>query len=293
MASNSVVLIGAHLSIAGGIYKSIERATALRCTALQIFTRSNRQWQAKSLSNEEALLFRHAWNTSNVRQVVVHANYLINIASADPSIRQKSISSLIEELERCELLGVPYLILHPGSATDGNRTSAIERASKALDQALEAAESSTHILLENMAGQGNTLGNSFLELKYLREASSFNKRIQFCFDTCHAFAAGYDIRTESSYKEVMHSFDSLLGLANLKVIHANDSKKGLNSHVDRHTNIGKGELGLESFSLIMNDPALYTVPKILETPPGYEEQDLDALRSVVNARTQKKLDILK
>lgn len=292
MVNNSVVLIGAHLSIMGGLYKSIERATTLKCTALQIFTRSNRQWQAKELLPEEIILFKHTWATSNIRQIVVHANYLINIASADFSLQHKSIEALADELERCEKLGISYLVLHPGSAADGNKAQAIERAGKILNQALAKAQSSTTILLENMAGQGNALGNTFEELKILQQATNYPQRIQFCLDTCHAFAAGYDIRTEHTYKEFMHSVDATVGLHNIKAIHLNDSKKELNAHVDRHANVGAGYLGMESFKLFMNDPAFFAVPKILETPPGQEEKDLNALRECVSQKTQKYLEIV-
>lgn len=268
MKNNHSLLLGAHMSIAGGFEKAIERAESIGCTTLQIFSKSNRQWAAKDITLQEAAAFKKAVAQSYIKpeNLVVHATYLINIGSPDQATQDKSIVALINELERCQLLGIPFLVLHPGSHVDSGVEEGLARVAHNLDRAFDQYKGQTMVLLENMAGQGSTLCATFQELATVRNSMRHKKSVGFCFDTCHAFAAGYDFRSEAGYQALWQEFDKILGLENLKAIHLNDSKKECGSRVDRHDDIGKGLLGLKPFELLFNDERFYDVPKILETP---------------------------
>lgn len=262
------LLLGAHMSVAGGFEKAIERAESIQCTALQIFTKSNRQWASKPISAHEAETFRATVHNSNIKpkNIVVHAAYLINIGSPELETQKKSVNALIHELERCELLGIPYLVLHPGSHGSSDLDECIKRIAHNLDVVLTAFNGKTMVLLENMAGQGSVVCATFQQLALIREMAQHKKRIGFCFDTAHAFAAGYDLRTKKAYDDLWNEYDSIIGLHNLKVLHINDSKKELGSKVDRHEEIGKGKIGPEFFAMLFNDARFFDLPKILETP---------------------------
>lgn len=278
------LLLGAHLSISDGFAQAVHDAQSIGCTAMQIFTKSNRQWQSKPITQEEAAAFKGAVKKSTIAAINVHASYLINIGSPKEETAQKSTTALIQELERCNQLGIPYLVLHPGAHLDTNENDCLFRIAKNLDIALEAVPGPCMILLENTAGQGSNVGYLFEHLATIRQQSTHKKRIGFCFDTCHAFAAGYDLRDKKSYQETWQIFDKLIGIEHVKIIHLNDSKKGINSHVDRHEDIGKGDLGLEAFRLIMNDERFADVAKILETPKETLDDDvrnLATLKSLV------------
>jgi deoxyribonuclease-4 len=264
------VLLGAHMSVAGGYYKALERGSSIECTAIQLFTKSNRQWYAKKITPEEALRFQHVQEKLNM-YVVAHASYLINLGSDDTATEKRSVKALFDELERCDALAIPYLVLHPGSGKDKIRC--IEKIVGNLNAIFSTYTGSTMLLLENMAGQGNTIGNDFETLALIRNSMDSKKHIGFCFDTCHAFAAGYDFRDATAYNKLWHHYDDVIGIQHLKAIHLNDSKKQLGSHVDRHENIGKGAIGLEAFGLIMHDKKLAKIPKILETPKDSLEDD--------------------
>jgi deoxyribonuclease-4 len=288
------LLLGAHMSVSGGYEKAIERAESIGCTAMQIFTKSNRQWQAKSIAPEEANLFRAANKKSSVAITITHATYLINLGSADAVTREISIKALIDELERCALLDIPYLVLHPGSFTQSDLETGLKHIAHGLDIALKQAKNETLILLEIMAGQGSTTCYTFEQLAYLLKKSSHKKRLGICFDTCHAFAAGYDFRTPETYKVMWKKFDSIIGLEHLKAMHLNDSKKELGSKVDRHEEIGEGKIGIEAFELIMNDPHLFDIPKILETPKDDLEdyaKNMALLKSLITKENKKKLGL--
>jgi deoxyribonuclease-4 len=262
------LLLGAHISGAGGLEQVFTRAESIECTALQLFTKNNRQWQAKSLTEEQISAFVREKKRSPITSLVAHASYLINNSSINPELRQKSYNALCDELLRCEQLSIPQLVLHPGNCSAGPREKCLELLVESIDKALTAT--STILSLEIMAGQGSSLCHSFEELGFVYKAIYKNhpKNIRICFDTCHTFAAGYDFRTQKTYDALWEKFDKTFGIKALSVIHLNDSKKDLGSHVDRHENIGKGFLGLEPFRLIMNDPTFQALPKILETPPG-------------------------
>lgn len=291
------LLLGAHMSIADGLEKSIERGESIGCTTIQIFTKSNRQWQAKALNDEQTSLFRKTMAASSIYPVVAHATYLINIASADSKTAQQSIKALINELARCDQLAIPFLVLHPGSYGKGTREDGMRRLHENLEEVLQNSCAKTVIALETMAGQGSSLGSSFEELATLINDSSHKKRLGVCFDTCHAFVAGYDFRTPASYEKMWQLFDQTIGLNYLKVIHVNDSKKGLNSRIDRHEHIGQGQLGLAPFELLFNDDRFFDIPKILETPKDTQEpldqdtMNMETIKSLLTNKTKKMLGI--
>lgn len=291
------LLLGAHMSISGGMEKAIERGASIGCTTIQIFTKSNRQWNAKELSSEEITLFKNAAKTYNIHPIVAHATYLINIASADPKVSNASTAALAMELARCQDLGIHYLVLHPGSYGQGSVQEGLERISYHLDTILEKVPGNTMILLETMAGQGSSLCWNFEQIATVIKNTTHKKRLGVCFDTCHVFVAGYDFKDSSSYDALWKTFDEQIGLERLKVIHVNDSKKGVGSRVDRHEHIGKGALGLEPFSLLFNDPRFFDIPKILETPKATEEpltedkMNMTTILSLLKPKTKEILNI--
>ncbi|HBS48337.1 TPA: deoxyribonuclease IV [Candidatus Dependentiae bacterium] len=260
------ILLGAHVSITGGFDKAILRGEEIGCTAIQIFLKSSRTWHAKKLTLQEIESFKAAQKNSSIKIVVAHCSYLINIASSSNDTEQKSVKALKQELEICNELGVPYLVLHPGSHLKAGEDVGIEKIAKNLDAVLENCDGKTMILLEIMAGQGTNIGYKFEQLKQIRHLCKHKNKVGICFDTCHAFSAGYDISTPKSYEKVWEEFDKILGLKNLKAIHLNDSKSPCGSKVDRHENIGNGTIPLKTFELIMNDKRFSDIPKILETP---------------------------
>ncbi len=286
-------LLGAHMSISGGYEQAIIRGGSIGCTAIQIFTKSSRQWAAKPILPEQATIFKKTLQESSVQSVFAHASYLINIGSADAQLAKKSATALIEELNRCHTLGIPYLVLHPGAFVKSTIAESLSLISQCLTYVLEKDVGKTIILLENTAGQGSSIGSTFEQLRLIYDSVKHKKRLGFCFDTCHAFAAGYDFSTIESYKDLWKHFDEVLGIQNLKAFHINDSVKERNSHVDRHAHIGKGKIGLEAFRLLMNDSRFYDIPKILETPkaPTNLEQDqinLAVLTSLITKDRQEK-----
>lgn len=267
------LLIGVHVSISGGIDKAVARAEALGCTAMQIFTKNASQWRAKPISEPEARAFRQALAASPIRTVIAHDSYLINLAAPPGETRDKSLAAFGDELARCALLGVPYLVMHPGAHLGAGEATGIERIAAAFRELFSHAPPDVTVLLENTAGQGTYLGRSFEQLATIMEQVP-NGRFGVCFDTCHAYAAGYDIATAAGCQAVLAEFDRIIGLQHLKAFHFNDSRKGLASHVDRHEGIGSGTLGNEVFQTLLRDSRFADVPKILETPKG-EDDTLD------------------
>ncbi len=269
------VRLGAHMSIAGGLDQAPLRGQQAGCDTIQVFTKSNRQWQAKPLSEAEVAAFQAALRATGIRPGVAHDCYLINLASPKGPVRKQSLAAFRVEMERAERLGIPYLVTHPGQHLGAGEAEGIARVGEALNllhAALPAAR--LQILLETTAGQGSSLGCRFEQIAAILEQLERAERVGICLDTCHVFAAGYDIASPTGYRRTLRELDACLGLARLKVIHLNDSEKGLGSHVDRHTHIGQGALGLQAFRLLLADPRLRRVPMILETP-----KDGDALKS--------------
>ncbi|MEN8257155.1 MAG: deoxyribonuclease IV [Thermodesulfobacteriota bacterium] len=265
------MFLGAHMSVSGGLHLAIERIRKVQGTALQIFSRNQRQWQAKPISDEEARLFSGAWQAWGPYPIAVHASYLINLATAKEEGSQKGIKALAAELARTQSLAIPHIVIHPGSHGGMAVEQGVERVAMSLDQAFALAPVADEakkpmILLETTAGQGTALGACFEELAAIRAASSNPERLGVCLDTCHVFAAGYDISTPQGFTKTMDDFERIIGLEHLHFIHVNDSKKPLASRVDRHDHIGAGEIGLEAFRLLMTDKRLRQIPKTLETP---------------------------
>lgn len=259
-------LLGAHITISKGLDKAIEIGQSIGCTAIQIFTKSNRMYFAKKLTKQEIENFKQTQKNSDIDKVVAHTSYLINLCSTKNETIDKSIASLKEELSRCEQLSIPYLIMHPGSHMKVGEEEGIKKIAKNLDAVLNTATGKTMILLETMAGQGTNIGYKFEQLKKIRDLCKHKKLIGFCFDTCHVYSAGYNIGTEKGYKKTFKEFDDILGLKNLKTIHLNDSKTELGSRKDRHANIGQGKIPKIAFQLLIKDKKFKETPKILETP---------------------------
>lgn len=279
------MLLGAHMSIAGGVEKSITRGREIGCRAIQIFTKNNNQWKAKPLGTEEIRQFKELREVSRMF-VMGHTSYLINLASPDDDLWKKSVESFLTEMERCELLGIPCLVTHPGAHMGEGEEPGLARVTRALDEICERTMGSpVTVLLEVTAGQGSALGCRFEHLARLLEDSSHPGRLGICFDTCHAFAAGYDLRTPEAYGETFARLESLTGPGKFKAFHLNDSRGELGSRLDRHEHIGKGQLGLEAFRLLLNDPRFRDLPMVLETPKGKDlkedVENLAALRGLI------------
>jgi deoxyribonuclease-4 len=267
-------LLGAHMSIAGGHALAIDRAVALNMTTLQIFTKNANQWAAKPIPVEGATAFRDRLIESDISSVVAHDSYLINLASPDEVVWERSVGAFDDELARCDQLGVRWLVTHPGAHMSSGVDEGIGRVAAALNRIFAASpDRDVTVLLETTAGQGTTLGRSFEELAAILALVEDQSRVGVCFDTCHVFAAGYDIRDATSYDMTMRAFDDIIGLDRLQVFHLNDSKKGLGAKVDRHAHIGEGELGAEAFRLLLNDDRFFTHPGILETPKDDDGED--------------------
>jgi len=294
MNKKKTLLIGAHMSVEGGLEKSIGRGESIGCTAIQIFTKSNRQWFAKDLTEEEISLFKETTKKSLLKNITAHACYLINLASATERTRALSINALTQELQRCEQLGIEYLVLHPGSHGGQGRDKGAGLISEGIDKAFGKSPGRTMVLLETMAGQGTSIGSSFEDIALIRAQSAHAQRIGVCLDTCHVFAAGYDISNKDSYEQIWKKFDATIGLAHLRVIHVNDSKGALGSRLDRHEDIGKGAVGLSGFTLLFNDTRFFDIPKILETPkesPEDDRRNMNALKDLLTQNTKEKFNL--
>ena len=286
--------LGAHLSIAGGLPRAVDRAVATKCEALQIFTKSAGQWRARPLPEDEVVLFRRRVSETSIRPVVAHNSYLINIAAAAPALRVQSLNALQEELDRAERLGLDALVMHPGSYTTGTEEQGLQLIADGLRSLIaERPASGVMILLEHTAGQGTNLGHRFEHLASIIERLDGSPRIGVCLDTCHLLTAGYDLCSDEGYRRTFRDFDRIVGLDRIKLFHLNDSKKPCGSRVDRHEHIGKGCLGLEPFRRLLNDrrfaklPMLLETPK-LETPESRRRSDVDPW-DARNLRTLRRL----
>jgi deoxyribonuclease-4 len=276
-------LLGAHMSIAGGLELALQRGEEIGCTAMQIFTANASRWHAKPITQEAAGKFRERWEESSIGPVFSHDSYLINLASQDKRLWEKSKHAFLEELQRCDMLGIPGVVMHPGAHLGAGEDAGLDRVRSAFTEFLAEAPASVMILVENTAAQGTCLGGPFRHISTLLEGFP-HERFGVCFDTCHACAAGYDLATQEGYATAMEEFDTLVGLERIKLFHVNDSKKECGSHVDRHAHIGEGAIGLEGFRNLMQDERLVNIPKILETPKGedgaMDRQNLAILREL-------------
>ncbi len=283
------LLLGAHESIAGGIYLAVERAESIGATALQVFTKNSNRWEAPPLTAEDAASYKTAISKSSIRSVISHDSYLINLCATDAAILEKSRKALADEIWRCDLLGIGMLNFHPGAHMGAGEEAGIALIVESLD-VVHAQTRGAKVLsvVETTAGQGSVLGHRFDQIAAIISGVRDVERMGVCIDTCHIFAAGYDIRDEASYSRVMDEFGEVIGFDRLSAIHVNDSKGGLGSRLDRHEHIGKGQIGTAGFSGLMNDPRLADVPKILETPKGddlaEDRENMRALKKLVRKK---------
>lgn len=281
-------LLGAHMSIAGGLHKAFERLGRLRGQALQVFLFNQRRWGIPPLSAEAIQSFRMAWRASGEIAVAAHNSYLINLASQEAALWRRSIQGFAEELRRAEALGIPFLVTHPGAHVGAGPKAGLKRFVQGLDAAMtEAACSGVRVLIETTAGQGSSLGGSFQEIAWILEHSDYGSGLGVCFDTCHVFAAGYDLRGSENYEATMELFHTTIGLERIAWFHLNDSRGDLGSRVDRHAHIGKGRIGREGFRALLRDPRFRGHPMVLETPKGKDlredRRNLRVLRRLLSA----------
>jgi deoxyribonuclease-4 len=279
-------LLGAHMSIAGGLHLAFTRIRKVKGEALQIFLSNQRQWKTPPLTSEMIEDFRLQWRKNQGMVVAAHDSYLINLAAPDLTTVEQSVSAFTDELVRAAALKIPFLITHPGSHRGQGVEAGLQRFVQNLDSAISLSRTFTvSILIETTAGQGTNLGSKFEEIAFILRESQYGDHLGVCFDTSHTFAAGYDLRTPETYEETFSLFDKIIGLPRLKFFHLNDSKKHLGSRVDRHEHIGKGEIGLEGFRLLLNDPRFQHHPMVLETPKGKDlkedKMNLRVLRSLI------------
>ena len=272
-------LLGAHMSIAGGLYRALERGEEVGCSVVQIFLKNQLQWAAKPYTAEDIALFKAAWKRTGMRSVFAHSSYLINLAAADPQEWHRAVEAFHDELERAEALGLPFVIIHPGSHRGEGLEAGVARIARAVDLVLERTRGyRVMVLLENTAGGGATIGRSFEELAALLDAVAKPERVGICLDTCHLFAAGYDVRKQEGYEAAMSTCARLIGLRRVRAFHLNDAKAPCGSGLDRHEKIGRGKMGVAAFRLLMNDRRFARVPMTLETPKDPEPKaDRDAL----------------
>jgi len=283
--ANGKLLLGSHMSIAGGVFNALIKGKAVGCETIQMFNKSNNQWRAKPLSDEEIAEFKQKRKELNIGPIVSHNSYLINVASPDKALAEKSAEAMLIELERCETLGIEVLVMHPGSHVGSGEKEGIKRIADAINWLHDKTPGyQVQIALETTAGQGSNLGYRFEQLAEIIDLTHQKKRMAVCLDSCHIFAAGYDIRDEKNYRKTMREFDSIIGLERLKAIHLNDSVKEFGSRVDRHAHIGQGKIGKTGFKFLMQDERLKSIPKILETP-----KDDEGKNDRMNLATLKKL----
>lgn len=280
---------GAHMSISGGVAKSFGRGESIGIETMQIFAKNDRQWKAKPYLDSDIEMYKNEATRTGITPVIVHDSYLINLASPNDELWEKSIAAFADELQRCASLGIPYIVTHPGAHVGSGEVAGIERQIVALNRLFdEGVGEGVTVLLETTAGQGTVLGFRFEQLAGIMEGVRQQDRVAVCVDTCHLLAAGYDIRTPEAYANTFAEFDRIIGLDRIKAFHLNDSQKELGSRVDRHTHIGQGFVGLEAFRLLVNDVRFAHLPMVIETPKGEDmaedRENLALLRSLVGTQ---------
>jgi deoxyribonuclease-4 len=281
----SEILLGAHMSIGGGVHMAIERARSINCTAMQIFVKNNMQWFARPLTKEEIRSFLNHAQHGELLSIFAHANYLINLAATNPQFHANSLRALSEELTRADQLELPFLVLHPGAHLGAGEEAGLEKITKSINRVFaRIPKVKTKIALETTAGQGSCLGEKFEHLACIIDNAREPDRLCVCLDTAHIFAAGYDLGSEKAVRKTFREFDRVIGLDRLAAIHVNDSKTERGSRVDRHEHIGKGQIGLDAFRFIMRERRLRRIPKVLETPKGK-----NLAEDVVNMKTLRDL----
>ncbi|MDX1686564.1 MAG: deoxyribonuclease IV [Candidatus Promineifilaceae bacterium] len=284
--------LGAQMSVAGGLHNAFGRGDEVSCESILIFTKSNRRWKAKPLTEEDVQKYEEAADEhAHIWPVAVHASYLINVASPDSALWEKSYRALKIEVERVAAIDAPFLTFHPGAYTDGDEETGLANIARALNRLLEeTADLDTIVCLETMAGTGTTLGHRFEHLAYLIGETGGHERVGVCFDTCHVFAAGYDLRTPDAYDQTMAEFDRVVGLDRIHCFHFNDSRHELGSRKDRHAHIGEGHLGRQAFANFLNDPRWSEYPAHLETPKTEEDDEGNEIEmDPINLKTLRDL----
>lgn len=273
------------MSIAGGVHTAVERAVSIGCTTFQMFVKNNNQWNGKPLTENDVATYKKLLSEARIGPVVVHDTYLINLCAKDKLILQKSRTALRDELDRCEVLGVEYLNFHPGAHMGAGEEEGIKLIAESLNIIHEQTPGyRVKSVIETTAGQGTAIGYTFEHLRKIVDLVEQDQRMAVCMDTCHVFAAGYDIATEKGYERTFDEFDAIVGLERLIAFHFNDSKRELGSRIDRHEHIGKGKIGRSGFGFLMNDERFANIPKILETAKGPDMKE-----DVMNMRTLKRL----
>lgn len=272
------------MSIAGGVWNALRAGESVGCEAVQVFTKSSRQWASAPLKEEDVREFRDAWEAGPIHTVIAHDSYLLNLGAPDPELRKKSVAAFVDEMERCEALAIPWLVAHPGAHTGQGEEAGLRTIARSLDAVHRRCQGyRVRVALEITAGQGTNLGHRFEHIRRIMDGVKASERLRVCFDTEHAFAAGYDIRTREGYERTFEEFHEKVGLGLIAAFHLNDSKKELNCRVDRHEIIGKGHIGLEAFRLLVNDRRFFGLPMCLETPKGKDlkedRETLELLRS--------------
>ncbi len=263
------LLIGAHTSIAGGVHHALIEGKSIGATTIQLFTSNQRQWKSKTISEEEALLFREIQEETKIQKVMSHSSYLINLGSSNPENLLKSREAFREEIIRSSALGLSFINFHPGASVGDTKEACLDRIVKSLLMMEEYVEDGqVRLLLESTAGQGSSIGYQFEELAYILERTQAKLPMGICLDTCHLFCAGYDIRTPQDWKRTLEEFDKIIGIQHLYAFHVNDSEKECGSRKDRHASLGEGKIGLESFKFLMSYSVTREIPKYLETPGG-------------------------
>jgi deoxyribonuclease-4 len=276
------ILLGAHMSIGGGVHTAIERGCSINCTAIQMFVKNNMQWFARPLTRDEIRAFLNHAQRAELLSIFAHANYLINLAATNPQFHANSMRALSEELTRADQLELPFLVMHPGAHVGAGEEAGLEKIVDSINRVFrKIPKVKTRVALETTAGQGSCLGHRFEQIAYIIERVRQPERLCVCLDTAHVFAAGYDIGSEAGVKKTFREFDRVIGLDRLAAIHMNDSKTPRGSRVDRHQHIGKGQIGLDAFRFIMRDRRFRKIPKVLETPKGKEmREDVENLKTL-------------
>ncbi|OWP55974.1 MAG: hypothetical protein B2I17_08310 [Thermoplasmatales archaeon B_DKE] len=282
MAEFSKILLGGHVSTSGGISSAPDRSKSFGFRTFQVFSKNQMQWNAKPLDPQEVEKFREKNEMNSQEKIMVHASYLLNTGTSDPVLRSKVIDGFRVEIDRADTLGISNLVFHPGSRGKASLEQGIINVAETLNSVMNRNQH-VNVLLETAAGQGGSIGHTFGQLGEILDRVEIKERIGVCFDTCHVWASGYDIRTAKGYDAVIQEFDDAIGLPRLKAFHLNDSKKGMGSHVDRHEQIGLGTLGVEGIANFVNDARFNSVPMVFETPKGEEgyDQDIAAVVSVM------------
>ena len=286
MNSGDNMIIGGHMSISGGFREAPERANKIGLNSMQVFTKNQRQWIAKPLDMDDVNEYKENMKKFGIRITVAHASYLVNLAAPADENFKKSVDSMVHELERCDALDIPYLIFHPGAHLGKGESFGLKKIVQGLDEIISRFNGKAKLTIETTAGQGSNLGYKFEQIQYMIENVSDKDKVRVCMDTCHIFAAGYELRSRNGYEKTMEEFENTIGFKNLVAVHLNDSEKALGSRVDRHAQIGFGYIGKQGMKNILFDKRFQEIPLILETPGGEElyPQDLRIINEILSGK---------